>query len=115
MGPLHISSLILVSFILVFTIAMKCRHRCKSYRVEPAILPPPGPVSAMDRIINHLEVIRREENSFTIGSLVGAGMGSKDTCARVLVRLVDHGKVRMDSPKIVLPGAGSSPAKYSVV
>lgn len=115
MGPLQISSFILVFTILVI-IALKCRHRCKSYRVEPAILPPPGPVSAaMEKIINHLEVIRKGENSFTIGSLVGAGLGSKDTCARYLVRLVDHGKVRMDSPKIVLPGAGSTAAKYSVV
>ena len=120
MGPLQISSLVLLgSFILVlvllgsFILVLVRHRRCKSYRVdvEPAILPP----TAMDRIISHLEVIRREENSFTILSLVGAGMGSPATCARVVGRLVDAGKVRIHSPKMGLPGGGSSPAKYSVV
>ena len=41
--------------------------------------------------------------------------GSKDTINRSLARMMDEGTVQKISDKVVTPGSGSTPAKYTVI
>ena len=75
---------------------------------------PPAIDAVSARRARLLEGLKKLDE-FSIPALVLAGFGSKDTIKRYLARMIDEGTVQKISDKVVTPGSGSTPAKYTVI
>ena len=125
LGPAQRFSVVLCCVTLVFFIFLvifliyipcKCCSSSSSYRVEPAYLycQPPAIDAVSARRARLLEGLKKLDE-FSIPALVLAGFGSKDTIKRYLARMIDEGTVQKLSDRVVTPGSGGTPAKYTVI